>query len=83
MNQTELDVTALNGIVIKIFKSTRGWLTAYQLREMVMEYYDRWVSDSTVMSRKRDLQLSRYGGHQFEKRRLPHSHSCEYRLVGK
>ena len=53
------------------------------LATRIEELTGRWVSDSTICSRIRDLRLDKYGAHQIITERLPNSHTCRYRLVGK
>jgi DNA-binding PadR family transcriptional regulator len=82
-NDTELDPTALNGEVLSLLREHHAWHTPYTLRQRIEELTGRWVSDSTICSRIRDLRLDKYGAHQIITERLPHSHTCRYRLVGK
>jgi DNA-binding PadR family transcriptional regulator len=82
-NDTELDPTALNGEVLSLLREHHAWHTPYTLRQRIEELTGRWVSDSTITARLRDLRKLRYGAHQIITERLPHSHTCRYRLVGK
>lgn len=83
MNDTELDPTALNGEVLSLLREHHAWHTPYTLRQRIEELTGRWVSDSTITARLRDLRKLRYGAHQIITERLPNSHTCRYRLVGK
>jgi hypothetical protein len=83
MSNEELEVVPLNSMVLGILRKHHEWLTPYEIRDKIINARGRWVSDSTITSRIRDLRLKRYGEHQIVKRRLPHSTTREYKLVGK
>ena len=83
MTDTELDPTALNGEVLSLLREHHAWHTPYTLKQRIEALTGRWVSDSTICSRIRDLRLDKYGAHQIITERLPNSHTCRYRLVGK
>lgn len=59
------------------------WWTPFELREALLERYQRKVSDSTITARLRDFDKEefRHLGYRKESRRRKGSEAFEYRLV--
>jgi CYTH domain-containing protein len=58
-----------------------GWRTLLQIRDGLSMYGVKYVSETTVSARIRDLRKLQYGAFTVERRKRHESRQYEYRLV--
>ena len=57
------------------------WYTIPGLQVAIQKKTDQHVMETTISARIRGLRLSRYGGYEIQRERLPNSKLFRYRLV--